>query len=350
MSTSPKKQRTPSRSSLSTDQLSRLNALRHGQPVAKSARAKREMKFDALKALSPLGAYLDDVELNMVARSCSIVRFEPGRNLPESPFYLLLDGVVAVLSGGGDELCTRRQGTFFTRHAGQGNAKDAHKHFSPRETTIVGREPGRVLLVTSGVRLTDAYESWSSETREGYDAIVSTNLATLLSSVGFIQQANIPSTKLRRLGELCSYLALPEGSTVFKQGDAADCFYIVLKGAAEVHIDEHALTGTRRVSIGLTPSFLRTKTPGRQRSADEQSKISKGYGEVFGVAAFVFDSDKREVQPARPTRCAAMARAHHHMRRFPLFRGERFVAGGRRDVVSKQWCAVSAVKRVLRES
>ena len=79
---------------------------------------------------TPLGAYLNEEELLKLARACSILRFRKGKPLRESPFYLLIEGVVSVVAvESGLELCSRT--SFFTRHAGQDGV-------TVMETSLVG--------------------------------------------------------------------------------------------------------------------------------------------------------------------------------------------------------------------
>lgn len=86
--------------------------------------AQHEFKVHVLEHWSPLGAYLSPVEIAHLARACHVVTFRPGGKLNESPFYLVVEGAVVVMSAEDDatepELCTRTAGAFFTRHAGQG--------------------------------------------------------------------------------------------------------------------------------------------------------------------------------------------------------------------------------------
>ena len=188
-------------------------------------------KAELLMTASPLGAYLTDEQVKRLASCCGVAKFgADGTELFESPFYLVLEGVVSVQDVDTDtELCTRQKGSFFTRKAGQ-----AAGSTRLRTTKLLGKEKGKVMLVTKEDALDTFYASLPSHAREGYDAIVSTNVATVLSSVEFIQQADVDPAHLRHLGELCAYLALPADTMVFEQGDRADCFYIVLKGSAKV--------------------------------------------------------------------------------------------------------------------
>lgn len=62
----------------------------------------RAEKLQLLGERSPLGAYLSPDELNRLSKLCSIVRFSKGRAIQaESPFYLVIDGVVAVMDDDG---------------------------------------------------------------------------------------------------------------------------------------------------------------------------------------------------------------------------------------------------------
>ena len=146
-----------------------------------------------------------------------------------------------------------------------------------------------MMLVRREAKLDAYYESWSATAKEGYDAIVSTNLISLLSAVGFIRQAELGLEALQHLASLCSYLTLPEGAKVFRQGDPADCFYIVLKGAAEVQIDEQKLVG-RRMSVSGTLNL----NGGSAGSRTSEEHVTRGYGETFGLASFVLNAPTRQ--------------------------------------------------------
>lgn len=61
------------------------------------------------------------------------------------------------------------------------------------------------------------YSSLSREGREGYDAILSTSISKVLSSVNFIAEAQLDANALRNCGELCTYLPLRSGAMVFEQ-------------------------------------------------------------------------------------------------------------------------------------
>jgi CRP-like cAMP-binding protein len=190
----------------------------------------RSEKVQLLAERSPLGAYLNPDELNQLAKICSIVRFKKGKPIQaESPFYLVVEGVVAVMDDDAvTELTSRRAGSFFTRMAGRGAVKG--RKAKSIETALMGKTSGSLLLgPTDEESLDNFYLRLSSEAREGYDAIISTNISTVLSSVNFINEANPTQAMLRKCGELCSYMPLHQDDMVFEQGDEADAFYIVLK-------------------------------------------------------------------------------------------------------------------------
>ena len=104
----------------------------------------RKNKLFALEKQSPLGAYLSAAELNRLARLCTIVRFSKGRTIrADSPFYLVLEGAVAVMDDDeATELTQRKQGSFFTRHAGRGGSTYASKGSgSSLSTSVSASEP-----------------------------------------------------------------------------------------------------------------------------------------------------------------------------------------------------------------
>ena len=60
------------------------------------------------------------------------------------------------------------------------------------EATLMGKTAGSVLVgPTEETKLETFYSSLSLEGREGYDAIISTNISTVLSEVTFISEANL---------------------------------------------------------------------------------------------------------------------------------------------------------------
>lgn len=72
----------------------------------------------SLLQATPLYAYLDDAELNIIANAFVRQRVAKGLVLPESPFYILLSGEVAVVLDS-QTLCHKAGGSFFSRSAGQ---------------------------------------------------------------------------------------------------------------------------------------------------------------------------------------------------------------------------------------
>ena len=255
-------------------------------------RPQHDYAVHMLEHCSPLGAYLTRGELERVAGACRIVRFKAGSELLESPFYLVLEGTIAVRANGvaavgSRELCTRSTGAFFTSNAGKGVlVPNAPPKATPgpstslrrqrtatslgstvvSETSLVGKTGGRVLLVWNDERLLEVVErGLSAGGRDGFESIVSTNLATVLGSIPFIGDAGLDGSALRALGELCSYMTATEGSTIFAQGDVADAFYIVLKGSVEVNEDIEAEKG-----------------------------VVRGVGETFGVAAMLLGAQTHQ--------------------------------------------------------
>ena len=51
---------------------------------------------------------------------------------------------------------------------------------------------------------------------------------TRLMGIPFVKEASLSVAALRKLSGYCSYLALQEGDFVFRQGEPAFCFYIIL--------------------------------------------------------------------------------------------------------------------------
>jgi CRP-like cAMP-binding protein len=239
----------------------------------------RMEKVQLLAERSPLGAYLSPDELNRLSKLCTITKFRKGKPIQaDSPFYLVIDGVVAVMDDDAvTELTSRRAGAFFTRMAGRGAVKGRKAKMV--DTTLMGKSSGSVLLgPTDEEKLDDFYLRLSLEAREGYDAIISTNISTVLSSVNFINEANLSQAMLRKCGELCSYMPLRPGGMVFEQGDEADAFFIVLKG---------------RIEAFMGSSESDEADHGEGAAEAKAGGLLKGVGETFGVAALVLGATTR---------------------------------------------------------
>ena len=281
-------------------------------------------KLHALEAYSPFGAYLEPQELRQIARTCKVVKFQPGKPLLPSPFYLVLDGVIAVTNELGNvELCLRKTGSFFTHSSGEGSANtvsrkpvqktpppppirsrqlaaapgrsktpprgSASRSSVARSSTtsrtvlsgmsitrLLARTPGELLLLYDEAQLDEYRDDWSDQARAGYDAIVSTNIVTVLSQVSFIKESLLAQGDLRHLGELCHYRALPPNEEVFRSGDPADCFYIILKGAAKLKVTTEELEAKSKVTTdesvhggGRRPALLRRSRTQNNLMADE---------------------------------------------------------------------------------
>ena len=216
---------------------SRFSGLISPMSLLRRWRELTGIKYAALDATSPLGAYLNEKELQELARACAIRTFKEGDSLPESPFYIVLDGAVTVMEATtGDVVCTRGQWSFFTSLAGEGltgkgeegmmrvgaaaPARGGASGTEDADILCVCREDSRVLLVANEDRLDSFYWGCSAEGQGGYDAIVHTNLANTLMEVPFISEADVDRPSLRKLGELCSYHAVQEGEWIFEAGDA----------------------------------------------------------------------------------------------------------------------------------
>ena len=262
-------------------------------------RIRQQLKIHSLGTTSPLGAYCSSKEIEDLAKCCSIVRFAEKRELWESPFYLVLEGEVGVVSAVGGLLCTRAAGSFFSRHAGEGVlSSDVNRQQNARsaeimaatpeaETTLLCRTPVLVLLVTAEYALQQFLERCSASAFRGYDAIISTNLATRLNRVEFIKEAGLRVGDLTHLGELCSYIALNPGDFVYKRGDFADCAYIVLEGQVETQLSDPVQPTTAkhgRPSI----QFDHDSLEGVGATLHKAAKYTGGA--TFGIAALVIGS------------------------------------------------------------
>ncbi len=247
-------------------------------------------------------------QLSLLAKTCNISKFGSGAQLPESPFYVVVKGTAVVQSHDGETMCVKHEGAFFTRRAGlihletrgsrqsrrtlipspmvrKSIVKATSSDLARRGTTleeeedgtpltkIVGGEAGSVLWVTAG-----AFEGFMSKveekSREIVREIISTNIGTQLSYVPFIQKAKLTPSNLRALGELCHYQTFASETPVFRQGDAAKMFYIILKGACEISVDVDRLRG--------------------KPSSKVVSAGTREVGDSFGVAALVYNAPDRK--------------------------------------------------------
>ena len=66
---------------------------------------------------TPLYAYLDDKELEQLADAFVRKKIAKGKELPESPLYVLLSGEVEIIQNG-KTLCKKHEGAFFSRSSG----------------------------------------------------------------------------------------------------------------------------------------------------------------------------------------------------------------------------------------
>lgn len=232
-------------------------------------------KANALRLLSPFGAYLREKELLDLAMACSISCVHRNKELADSPFYVLINGRVAVKDvASGEVVCVKYQGSFFTRRVGLGQISDDTD--LSMSTVIVGVERGKVLLVSSSYLLGQFYGGVSVIGQEAFLDICSSNIGTQLNSVPFIKEAALKPRDLVQLGEMCSYLAVSAGTPIFQEGDEATSFYIILKGTVGATVNENRLSfGQAGESEGTVESGVRSG------------------GETFGVAALVYNARTR---------------------------------------------------------
>jgi len=142
-----------------------------------------QRKVNALRLLSPFGAFFKEKELLDLARACSITSIRAGRELAESPFYVLISGVVTVKDTATDDiLCKKHQGSFFTRRVGLGQISTVtHLAIS---TVLVGAQQGKVLMVSSSYLLGQFYGEVSTIGREAFLDICSSNIGEWAYSKG----------------------------------------------------------------------------------------------------------------------------------------------------------------------
>ena len=132
----------------------------------------------------------------------------------------------------------------------------------------MGVESGEVVVLSSQSRLSALLEEVDSKTREAFVSVCGSNIATMLSSVRFIQEALLDKKALLALGSLCNYKAFPPDAVVFQEGDPATEFYIILKGQVQA---TQATTDRDSVEAGV-----------------------RRVGDPFGVAALIYGSDERK--------------------------------------------------------
>ena len=266
-------------------------------------------KLDALQNTSPFGVYLSEAEVTSLAKLCTSSSIKAGKGLPESPFYVVIQGEVQVLSEEGETLCTKYPGAFFTRRAGLiskssigAKAADLRKSIvkkgddGKREddavTTTVTCKASALVLVLAPSRLNDFLKTLSDESQEVVNAILRTNIGTQLSQVPFIDQADIEPAGLRALGEICSYACYPKDKYVFAQGDTAENFYIILKGTVAITVNYGALQG--------------------KESGEEVHAANRSVGDSFGVAALIYNAAARKysAKATERTLCLVITKAN----------------------------------------
>ena len=108
-------------------------------------------------------------------------------------------------------------------------------------------------------------------------------------------QANIDASGLRALGEICSYGSFPSGKFIFTQGDDAQNFYIILKGAVNITINVKALRGTGEESVPAATRHV---------------------GDSFGVAALVYNAAERKYSAQASERCLCLVIQKTHFKKF----------------------------------
>lgn len=179
----------------------------------------------ALENETPLGAYLDEKELQHLACICTSVSVRPGRQLPDSPFYLVTSGDAVILNQDGSVLCTRTRGAFFSRRAGvvlerrdnsfkkgtRASSIITSSGFDDEGdsrvlTTIVGGPAGVNVLYVNRNQLDHFLKEYcSSKSRDIVMRISRSNISAQLSEVPFIADSGLQPAELRSLGEICHY-------------------------------------------------------------------------------------------------------------------------------------------------
>ena len=176
-------------------QSARQNSRSHGALGFLQWRDTVSYRHAILDTASPFGAYLAESELKRLAKACSILKVSSGHLLPESPFYVVLEGCVEIVVSSmpclhflrtfqcdgpaktpnmtavhmrngcfsaclvqdihsGEVLTTRGPWSFFSRRAGQGVVRG---EAAAMDTLLTCREVSRILLVTSEDRLERFY-------------------------------------------------------------------------------------------------------------------------------------------------------------------------------------------------
>ena len=282
---------------------------------------------------TPLYAYLNDQEMSIVADAFVSTRVAAGKPLPNSPLYIVVSGEVEVRRQT-MKLCTKRAGAFFSRTEGVVDVSDP---MAVRRSLMKGRnsiaDPSggvrkrmSIMMSREKVRRTSTSNAEESETvptdvvatiaselllilddrlasLKASDpeiaAVISTmshaNVERYLSKVPFIQRARLSAQQLRTVGELGSYITRDAGQVLFSQGDAADAFYVLLKGAVEVWVDRSKGTSSSS-GIGAAPAPAPPAAPAAQAGSEsptmQRVASTLSPGDHIGESALVVEGDR----------------------------------------------------------
>ena len=245
--------------------------------------SKQPLDKAAALQKTPFYVFLGDAELAALAGAFRRVKFSKGAELPESVFYLIVEGEIGVHAGD-RELCARHGPAFFSRNVGRRPMKQkrrssaADSYDSDKEAPrIVGKSPGSALIISS--RDLEAFNAKSEAGARAAKVMLASSLETSLSKVPFVAAAELSDAQLHALAESCSFEAVDAGGTVFKQGATADAFYIVLHGKVEVVVDVVQMAADKKAVVA----------PGSKQEESVVRIETMRPGAYFGEMALVID-------------------------------------------------------------
>lgn len=325
-----------------------------------------EAKLSHLQS-TPFFVYVEESDLQQLARAFTLHRFVPAQPIPESPFYVLVRGELSIVNKSDKKvLCNKKQGAFFSRRAGLvevvSSKSGSQSRFSSRlsraskvdrrssakmgdstdnapslrspaslassrsssrftaskaslaeaTTAVIARTEGEVMLLTP-VAFTRFMARASEASNLGVRSMMSTNIESMLLRVPFIRDAALAATAVRALGDLCSYTALDAGASVFEQGDDGSEFYMILHGSVDVTIDRKAFEAESPAMAGA--ASLGMSEAEKQSRPERFKAASIKAGQCFGEMALVIDA-KRSASANAAERSLFLAVSKENFRSF----------------------------------
>ncbi|KAL1520866.1 hypothetical protein AB1Y20_022427 [Prymnesium parvum] len=271
---------------------------------------------------TPFLLYLDEADLECLARAFSLYRFEPREMLPESTFYYLVEGTICVWAGE-EKLCTKREGAFFSYNfrpqsrvrRSTADRRTSSQRFSRKEdaawirgepaTKLVADSPGVILIARS-----NALSKFTNRNENCERAVQSMQWASLeasLNLVPFIRDAQLNHDQLQTLGELYTFQAVEKGTKIVEQGSDATDFFIVINGAVEVVRDMSKIKS--RSSQEVDEDSIQVSM-----GPEDLVKIDElGKGTYFGEMALVVKEPRSaHVFAMERTLLARISKEHFH--------------------------------------